>query len=50
MCYNTEQSWEIWERNDVRFEKWLKEFFEFWLKTRKSQNLNVDGLLFDQTI
>ena len=21
MCYNTEQSWEISERNDVRFEK-----------------------------
>ena len=44
-CHNTEEWCKIRGGTDLCFEKWHKEFGEFWSNTQKSQNLHFNGLL-----
>ena len=47
-CHNTEEWCKILGGTDLCFEKWHEEFRNFWLKTRKSQNLHFNGPLLNK--
>ena len=49
MCHNTEEWCKIWGGTDLCFEIWHEEFDEFWLNTRKSQNLHLNGPLLSKS-
>ena len=45
MCHNTEEWCKIWRGTDLYFEKWHEEFCKFWPNSRKTQNLDFNGLI-----
>ena len=45
MSQDTEESWRVWRRTDSWFQKWHKEFGEFWLSSGKSEFSHFDELL-----